>query len=87
MTVTYRLRVIFKGVWRDSITYVRYKAQLFGMVLEMISLIFGFLLIGGAYNFSPEVLSLSGMKSTDVFMFIMTGASLQVLSGIRTPLL
>ncbi|MHA1124050.1 MAG: ABC transporter permease [Candidatus Heimdallarchaeota archaeon] len=84
MSIQYRVRVIFKGVWRDSITYFRYKAQLYGMFLEMVSLIFGFLLIGGAYNFSPEVLSLSGLKSTDVFMFIMTGASLQVLSGIAT---
>ena len=64
MSIQYRARVIFKGVWRDSITYFRYKAQLYGMFLETISLIFGFLLIGGAYNFSPEVLSLSGLKSS-----------------------
>lgn len=84
MSIQYRVRVIFKGVWRDSITYVRYKAQLFGMFIESVSIILGFLLIGGAYYFSPEVLSLTGLQSSDVFMFMMTGSCLQVLSGIAT---
>ncbi len=84
MSIQHNSRVIFKGVWRDLKTYVRYRAFFMGMFLEIISLTLGFAIIGGAYYFSPEVLALIGLSENDLFIFMMTGAIIQMFSSIAT---
>ncbi len=84
MSIQYASRVIFKGVWRDVKTYFRYRAFFVGTILEMISLTLGFAIIGGAYYFSPEVLSYIGLDESDLFVFMMSGAILQMFSSIAT---
>ena len=84
MSIQYTSRVIFKGVWRDLKIFVRYRAFLLGMILEMISLTLGFAIIGGAYYFTPEVLSYIGLDESDLFLFMLSGTLVQVFSGVAT---
>ena len=77
-------KIVFKGVWRDLISYGRYKANLFGWFLEIVSLTLGFIVIGGAYNFSPELYAIAGLEGSDVFLFMMIGTTIQMFSGIAT---
>ena len=84
MSIQHSTRVIFKGVWRDMKTYMRYKAFFTGMLLEIISLVLGFAIIGGAYYFSPDVLTRIGLGEEDLFLFMMTGAIIQMFSSIAT---
>lgn len=84
MSIQYTSRVIFKGIWRDLKTYVRYKAFFLGMLLEMISLTLGFAIIGGAYYFTPEVLSYIGLEESDLFVFMLSGTLVQFFSSVAT---
>jgi hypothetical protein len=52
--------------------------------LETISLTLGFALFGGAYFFSPETLSYIGLTEADVFVFLLSGAVVQMFSSIST---
>ncbi len=84
MSIQHSTRVIFKGVWRDMKTYMRYRAFFTGMLLEIVSLILGFAIIGGAYYFSPDVLVRIGLNEEDLFLFMMTGSIIQLFSSIAT---
>lgn len=84
MSIQHTSRVVFKGIWRDLKTYVRYRAFFIGMFMELISLTLGFAIIGGAYYFTPEVLSYIGLEESDLFLFMMSGAVIQIFSGIAT---
>jgi len=84
MSIHHTVRVIFKGVWRDLINYKRYKAFFLGWLIELFSISLGFLVIGGAYYFSPEILTILGLKQTDIFLFLMTGSAVATFSGIAT---
>lgn len=84
MSIQHTSRVIFKGVWRDLKTFTRYRAFLTGMLLEIVSLILGFAIIGGAYYFSPDVLALIGLSQDDLFLFMLTGSIIQIFSSIAT---
>jgi len=84
LSIQYTSRVIFKGIWRDMKTYSRYRAFFTGMFLEMVSLTLGFAIIGGAYYFSPEVLTMIGLDESDLFVVMLTGAILQIFSSVAT---
>ncbi|MHA1212840.1 MAG: ABC transporter permease, partial [Candidatus Heimdallarchaeota archaeon] len=84
MSIQHSTRVIFKGIWRDMKTYVRYRAFFLGMILEIVTLTLGFAIIGGAYYFSPETLALIGLDASDLFIFMLSGASIQMFSSIAT---
>jgi ABC-type multidrug transport system permease subunit len=84
MSIQNTTNVIYKGVWRDIKSYFRYPAYFLGMFLELVSLTLGFAIIGGAYYFTPEVLSYIGLNESDLFVFMLTGALIQVFSGIAT---
>jgi ABC-type polysaccharide/polyol phosphate export permease len=84
MSLRYKARVIFKGIWRDMITYWRYKAGLFGWFLEIVSMVLGFLVIGGAYYFAPELYDIAGLEGNDIFLFLVVGTAVQMFSGIAT---
>ncbi len=84
MSLKNTTRVIFKGIWRDMISYKRYKANLFGWFLEIVTLTLGFIVIGGAYNFNPALYEIAGLDGQDVFLFMMIGTAVQMFSGIAT---
>ena len=84
MSIQYSTRVVFKGIWRDLKTFTRYRAFFTGMIMEMISLTLGFAIIGGAYYFTPEVLTYIGLEESDLFLFMMTGVLVQVFSSVAT---
>ncbi|NHJ85165.1 MAG: ABC transporter permease [Asgard group archaeon] len=84
MSIQHTTRVIFKGIWRDMKSYQRYKAYFLGGVLNLVSMLLGFLIIGGAYYFTPEVLALTGLEANDIFIFMLTGTIVQLFSSIAT---
>lgn len=84
MSIQYHSRVLFKSIWRDMKTYVRYRAFFMGIILEMVSMTLGFAIIGGAYYFSPEVLTLIGLSESDLFVFMLSGAIIQMFAIIAT---
>jgi len=84
MSLQFTSRVIFKGVWRDLKSYFRYRAFFIGTILEMVSLTLGFAIIGGAYYFSPKVLTLIGLEDSDLFLFMLSGAILQMFASVAT---
>ncbi|NHK31720.1 MAG: ABC transporter permease [Asgard group archaeon] len=84
MSIQHSIRVVFKGVWRDLKTYMRYRAFFTGMLLELISSVFAFAIIGGAYYFSPDVLTFIGLSEDDLFLFMMSGSIIQLFSSIAT---
>jgi hypothetical protein len=84
LSIQYHSRVLFKSIKRDLTTYVRYRAFFMGFILEMISLTLGFALFGGAYYFSPEVLGYIGLAESDLFVFLLSGAIVQMFSSIAT---
>ena len=84
MSIQNASKVVFKGVWRDLITYTRYRVFFIGWFLETISITFGFLIIGSAYNFNPALYGIAGLSSSSIFMFMMVGSAVQMFSGIAT---
>lgn len=84
MSLKNTTQVIFKGIWRDMISYKRYKANLLGWFLEIVSLTVGFIVIGGAYNFNPALYEIAGLDGQAVFLFMMIGTAVQMFSGIAT---
>ncbi|NHK31710.1 MAG: hypothetical protein FK730_10185 [Asgard group archaeon] len=84
MSIQYHSRVLFKSIWRDFKTYIRYRTYFLGMILEMVSLTLGFAIIGGAYYFSPEILGLIGLSESDLFVFMLSGAVIQMFSSVAT---
>ncbi|NHJ48513.1 MAG: ABC transporter permease [Asgard group archaeon] len=84
MSIQYNARVLFKSIKRDFTTYKRYRAFFLGFILEMVSLTLGFALFGGAYFFNPEVLSYIGLAESDVFIFLLSGAIIQLFSSVAT---
>ncbi len=77
-------QIVFKGIWRDMISYKRYKANLFGWFLEIATLTLGFIVIGGAYNFTPALYEIAGLNGQAVFLFMLIGTAVQMFSGIAT---
>ena len=84
MSIKHTTRVIFKGIWRDMKTYARYRANFMGLVLEMITAIAGYALMASAYFFNPAIFVFAGMSESDFFIFMMTGALIQVSSSAAT---
>ncbi|MFW9924798.1 MAG: ABC transporter permease [Candidatus Thorarchaeota archaeon] len=84
MSIQFTSRVIFKGIVRDLKSFFRYKGFLLGWLLETISMILGFLVIGGAYYFSPTVLNMSGLAEGSIFLFLISGTAVQMFAGIST---
>jgi ABC-2 type transport system permease protein len=84
MTVQQLSRTIFQGIKRDLLTFWRYKAQVWALALEMLFTLGGFLLFGSIFYFSPEVQTVVGLQESDVFLFMATGAVLQLFIGIST---
>ena len=82
MSIQHTSRVIIKGIWRDMITFWRYRAQVWGLLLESGMILFGFLVFSGAYYFNDAALKYTGLSENDIFLFMCAGATLQTFIGI-----
>ncbi|NPD90436.1 MAG: ABC transporter permease [Asgard group archaeon] len=84
MSIKTYVKIINKSVWRDLTSISRYKGRLVGRFLETGIMLAGFLLIGGVFNFSVGTITVTGLKETDVFLFMASGVALNVFSSIST---